>query len=190
MIALNFQKADLALLLYLSKFKENGGNKCGYILKPSFLLPENPEFLKKFNQITKILLITVISGQQLRPENENDVRDVVDPYVEVSLRGTAQDEKENFKPFRSNTIENNGFHPKFGLKCQFKMSCPALAMIVFKVFDQEVATKDMRIGWNAIPFGCMRSGFRLVPLLNSNLEIIEFSYLLVKIQFYNVVDEF
>ena len=36
-IALNLQTADLALLIYLSKFNENGGSECGYVLKPNFM---------------------------------------------------------------------------------------------------------------------------------------------------------
>jgi hypothetical protein len=36
-IALNFQTSDLSLLIYLSKFNENGGSESGYVLKPSFL---------------------------------------------------------------------------------------------------------------------------------------------------------
>jgi hypothetical protein len=65
-----------------------------------------------------------------------------------------------------------------------------LAFIVFKVFDQEITVKDRAIGWNAIPFGCMRAGFRLLPLLNSNLDEIEFAGLLCHVEFKEVVDEF
>ena len=92
-IALNMQTNDLSLLLYLAKFVENGGNECGYVLKPAFLRP-NPKkekYISDFKNIRKIVNILVISGQQLRPEDENDVKDVVDPYVEVSLRGILID---------------------------------------------------------------------------------------------------
>ena len=189
MIALNVQQPDYALLLYLSRFRENGDTKCGYILKPEFLLRQQPRYIREFSKICKILHITVISAQQLRPEKENDVRDVVDPYVEVSLRGTSFDEKENAKPYKSPVIENNGFNPQFALKCQFKLCCPEMVMIVFKVFDQEITINDMKIGWNAVPFGCLRPGFRIVPLLNSNLDVLEFSYLLVKVEIYDVIQE-
>ena len=37
-IALNFQTNDASLLLYLSRFMENGGIECGYALKPQFML--------------------------------------------------------------------------------------------------------------------------------------------------------
>ena len=190
MTALNFQTNDIALLLNMSKFLENGGVSCGYVLKPEFLRKEKPKYLKSFHKIHKILYLEIISGQQLRPENEEDVRDVVDPYVEVSLRGASIDEIENSKVFRSIVVQNNGFNPLFRLNCQFKLSCPELAFIIFKVFDQEITMTDRAIGWNAIPFGCMRAGFRLLPLLNSNLDEIEFAGLLCHVDFKEVVGEF
>lgn len=187
-IALNFQTLDLSLLLYMAKFKQNGGKCSGYVLKPSFLRPESPRFLSDFCEIQKVLYIEVISGQQLHPENENDVKDVADPYVEVSIRGASVDEKEN-KVFKSKVIENNGFNPIFGLKCVFKLTNPELAILVFKVFDREVGRKDRKIGWYAIPYECVRPGYRMVPLLDSNLNQMDFSYLLCKTMFREVVEE-
>jgi hypothetical protein len=189
MTALNFQTNDVSMLLYLGKFQENGGINCGYVLKPEFLRRDKPKYLKNFTKISKILYLEVISGQQLRPENEESVRDVVDPYIEVSLRGIAMDEKENPKTFKSIAVQNNGFNPKFELKCQFKISCPELAFVVFKVFDEEVAVKDVRIGWNAVPFSCLRPGFRILPLLNSNFDEIEFAELLCYVEMKEVVEE-
>ena len=184
MVALNVQTPDLPLMIYMSRFQENGGSGCGYLLKPECL---RKKYLKQFNSICKILCVEVISGQQLRPENEEDIRDVVDPYVEVFLRGIPADEKENSVVFKSKVVQNNGFHPIFQLNCQFKLNCPDLAVIVFRVFDEEVAVKDMRIGWNSIAVSCLRTGYRIIPLLNSNLNEIEFSCLLCKIEFKDVV---
>ena len=187
MVALNIQTVDLPLLLYMAKFQENGGNNCGYLLKPAHLLYENPKYLKSFLRIQKMVYIEVISGQQLRPEGDNNSRDVVDPYVEVSFRGIPLDEKENSKVFKSHVVDNNGFNPQFDLHCQFKLACPDFGMIIFKVFDQEIAKKDVKIGWNAVSVNCLRSGFRILPLLSSNLESIEFSCLLCKIEIKDVV---
>ena len=178
-IALNVQTPDIPLLLYFSKFIENGGKNCGYVLKPPFLQhnASTLKYIKDFKNIQKIINIKVISGQQLRPENENDVRDVADPYVEVNIRGSSKDEAEN-KSFRSITVKNNGFNPIFNLECSFKITCPDICLIVFKVFDEEGGLKkNERIGWYSIPFHCIREGYRIVPLLNSNLKSIEFSYL-------------
>lgn len=190
LIALNVQTHDNSLLLYFSKFMENGGSNSGYVLKPKFMLhnAENVKYIKDFKKIKKILNIKVISGQQLRPEDENDVRDVADPYVEVSLRGCAKDEAENPKNFKSITVKNNGFNPIFNLECDFKIYCPDLCLIVFKVFDEEGSLqKDMKLGWYSIPFNCMREGYRIIPLLNSHLNIIEFSYLFCHISIQDVI---
>jgi len=180
LIALNVQTADISLLIYFSKFMENGGNSSGYVLKPSFLLSNATDikYIKDFKNVRKILNIKIISGQQLRPEDENDVQDVADPYVEVFLRGSDRDEADNPKTFKSIMVKNNGFNPIFDLQCTFKISCPELCVIGFKVFDQEGGLKkDMRLGWYAIPFPCIREGYRIIPLLNSNLKTIEFSCL-------------
>ena len=189
MIALNVQTADIPLLLYFGKFIENGGKNCGYVLKPSFFLHDSNEnkYIKDFKTLNKVLNITVISGQQLRPENENHVKDVADPYVEVNLRGSAKDEAENNKVFKSIMVKNNGFNPVFNLKCSFKIFCPDLCMIVFKIFAQGGLKKDMRLGWYSIPFHCIRQGYRVIPLLNSNLKPIEFSYLFCFLEIKDVV---
>lgn len=187
MVALNIQTVDLPLLLNMAKFQENGGSNCGYLLKPAHLLYESHRYLKSFTRIQKLVYIEVISGQQLRPEGDNNSRDVVDPYVEVSFRGIPLDEKENSKVFKSHVVDNNGFNPQFNLQCQLKLACPDLGMIIFKVFDQEIAKKDVKIGWNAVSVNCLRSGFRILPLLCSNLEPIEFSCLLCKIEIKDVV---
>lgn len=190
LIALNVQTADNPLLLYFSKFMENGGANCGYVLKPPFLLHDasGEKYLKDFKKVKKVLNIKIISGQQLRPEDENDVRDVADPYVEVNLRGVARDESENNKTFKSITVKNNGFNPIFNLECDFKIYCPDLCLIVFKVFDEESGLKkDLKLGWYAIPFTCIREGYRIIPLLNSNLKPIEFSYLFCYISIQDVI---
>jgi len=187
MIALNVQTVDLPLLLYMSKFRENGGANCGYLLKPQYLLNETQSYIRKFTQIRKIICLEVITGQQLRPENEEDVRDVVDPYVEVLMRGIPVDEKENVKVYKSQIVNNNGFNPSFNLQCQFKLYCPDMAMIIFKVFDQELTKKDVKIGWNAVSVGCLRVGYRTVPLMNSHLNEIEFSCLFCKVEIKDVV---
>lgn len=127
-----------------------------------------------------MLCIEVISGQQLRAEEENDAGDSVDPFVEISLRGSPIDERENPKTFKSKVFPNNGFNPIFDLQTEFKIFCPESVFIIFKVFYQKLAM-DQKIGWNAVPFNCMRPGYRMVPLLNSKLNLIKFSCLLCNV---------
>lgn len=189
MVALNIQTPDLPLLIYMSKFQENGGIGCGYLLKPEFMRKNKAKYIKDFKKISKILCINIISGQQLRPEKEEDIRDVVDPYVEVSIRGIPVDEKENSKVFKSKVVYNNGFNPRFDLQCQFKLACPENAFVIFKVFDEEIGIRDLKIGWNAVPYGCLRPGYRILPLMNSKLNTIMFSCLFCKVELKDVMLE-
>ena len=143
--------------------------------------------MKDFNRIVSTVNITVISAQQLRPEDENDYNDVADPYVELFLLGSPQDEMENSKTFKSVTIKNNGFNPIFNMECNFKIYCPESIFFIFKVFDEENGLKkDCKLGWYCIPMNCLRSGYRIVPLFNSKMNFIEFSYLFCKVEI-NVV---
>jgi len=124
----------------------------------------------------------------LRPENEEDYKDIVDPFVEVCLKGSPLDEKENAKVFRSHVVTNNGFNPRFDMETEFKLYCPDSSFVVFKVFYQKLA-KDLKIGWNAVPFNCLRPGYRIISLLNSKLNPIEFSCLLCKVDIKDVILE-
>ncbi len=85
-------------------FTENG--KCGYVLKPEILrdptLNFNP-FITKTMKNKKLLEIKIISAIQL-PQNENLVRDISDPYVEISVFGVGADLCEK----KTRTVNNNG----------------------------------------------------------------------------------
>lgn len=189
MVALNVQTCDIELLIYLSKFLENGGSSCGYVLKPEFYLKysQNPKYLKEFRLIKKILVISILSGQQLGSGDQNNYKDPIDPYVEVSLRGISVDDEENSKIYKTNVIKDNGFNPIFELECQFKIACPELAFLIFQVFSEDQGLiKHKRLGWYSIPFTCIRQGYRLVPLYNDSLNIIEYSCLLCKVEIKDV----
>ena len=179
---MNVQTNDIPLLIYLCKFAENGGEKCGYLLKPDFMLHNVVAQIvpSSFTKPQMLLEMKIISGQKLQPEDENDVRDIVDPYIEISLRGTKLDE-ENCKTVKSLVIKNNGFNPVFNLYCKYKICCPEMAMLVFQVFDKDLVN-DTKLGWYAIALNCIRPGYRLIPLLNSKLELIPFSYLFAYIK--------
>lgn len=55
MIALNMQTPDLPLLLYISRFRQNGGRFSGYVLKPDYLLRESHRYIKDFTKITNVI---------------------------------------------------------------------------------------------------------------------------------------
>lgn len=66
-IALNLQTPDRAHYLLHSKFLENGGSTCGYLLKPEWMLSssKNPRVPSSFDTPMFELDLTVISGQKV-----------------------------------------------------------------------------------------------------------------------------
>ncbi|EGR28562.1 phosphatidylinositol-specific phospholipase x domain protein [Ichthyophthirius multifiliis] len=177
-VALNFQTNDFPMFLNLSKFQENGGISCGYVLKH--------KYMQQNYKVRKILQIQIISGQQLRPDNyENDTFDVVDPYVQIFIRGTQKDEKNN-KPRKTRIISDNGFHPIWNSKIfEFKLRCPELSLLIFRVMDSDILL-DTQLGQYALPVDTIRPGYRIVPLRNKALDFQENSCILVKINIQDV----
>ncbi|EGR29964.1 phospholipase eta 2, putative [Ichthyophthirius multifiliis] len=180
-IALNFQTNDFFLLLYLSIFQQNGDIKCGFVLKPQYMLKyeKNPQYPFMMSQVRKIIKIKVISASQLIYENQDS--DIMDPYVEVSVWGSELD-RENNQTKITNYVNNNGFHPIFeDNEFTFQFVCPEIAQVIFKVKDSDYG-KDVTIGQFAIPVNCIRQGYRIVQLRNSQLNFFQNSFILVHIQ--------
>lgn len=181
-IALNFQTNDLNLQIYLSKFMTNGGVNCGYVLKPEFMLKncKKPKYPKDFTTPAFKIILTIISGNQFKPLKKND-RDIIDPFVEVNLKGLPIEEKNN-KVCKTKVVQNNGFNPQFGDVFTFDVYCPELAILVFQVWDQDNMSNE-KVGTYAIPVDCMRTGYRIVPLKNEvDFKFIDFSYVFCHIE--------
>jgi phosphatidylinositol phospholipase C delta len=190
-VALNFQTGDEPMLLNYAKFNVNGGTNSGYVLKPKFLRSDalkNPgiaKYPKDFTQPCKKLTVKVICGQQLRPSNFN-AKEVIDPQVEVKIKGLEIDETHNAIQ-TTPVVKDNGFHPVWAnsnkessYTFEFKLCAPEFAYVVFNVWDQDSMGKD-RVGWYAIEFEHLLQGYRVVPILNSQLKAIPYSYLLCHI---------
>lgn len=56
---------------------------------------------------------------------------------------------------------------------EFQIFCPDLAMLVL-----QVTLGANLIGWYSVPVRCIRQGYRTIPMLDSNLEIIKQCFLL------------
>ncbi|KAL4503015.1 hypothetical protein ABPG72_014244 [Tetrahymena utriculariae] len=200
-IALNFQTCDYPMLMYLSKFQQNGGIFSGYILKPKYLrhnhieqanqddhrlcgdLSKNKNTLLKypsdFVKQIKEIKITIISGQCLKRE-EDDSKSF-NPFIEVSLKGTEIDENNN-KTQKTKSINNNTFHPIFNSSpITFKVACPEFAMISFQVFSNGIIKNELFAQY-ALDFECIRQGYRIIPLWDKELKKIEHGMLLAHIE--------
>ena len=188
MAALNFQTSGESMLLNYAKFAKNGN--IGYTLKPTFMLsntithPELANYPHKMVNPQMNISITVISGQHLSNEGEISGGDIVDPYVEIKLRGTDADEALN-TIYKTPVIEDNGFNPWWSQKEEcihhFKISAPEFATLIFKVFDKNMA-RDEKLGWYAIEVNDIQAGYRVIPVLDSKFKPIKHCYLFVHIK--------
>lgn len=58
---------------------------------------KNPEYPSQFTKVKQKILIKIVSAQYLRHEIETDVKNVINPFVEVFLKGSNIDEQKNIK---------------------------------------------------------------------------------------------
>lgn len=175
---------DLAVLANFSKFQENGGCNSGFLLKPASFLQEVFMEESKTTEVYKakmFLNITILSASQLKSSENNKP---VSPFIEIGLKGCDFDEQNN-KIYRTKTVLNNGFNPIFddNVLCEFSICQPELTVVYFQVWDQGHELEESRLlGWYAVPVNCIRGGFRVVPLRDLYLAIIDKSVLFCKVE--------
>ena len=177
---------DVSILANFSKFQENGGVSCGYLLKPLGLLhnaKEEEEVKEEGSMKPKLFLnITILSGSQLKSSTN---KKTISPYVEIGLIGGVSIDEQSNKIYRTNVVENNGFNPIFDEKisCEFEIFNPELTVIYLQVWDEEETQLETKfIGWYGVPVTCIRPGLRIVPLKDQSLAVIDRSALLCKVE--------
>ncbi|XP_039700714.1 1-phosphatidylinositol 4,5-bisphosphate phosphodiesterase delta-4 isoform X1 [Pteropus medius] len=155
MVAMNVQTAGLEMDIYDGLFRQNGG--CGYVLKPEFLRdtqssfhPERP--IGPFK--AKILLIQVISGQQLPKVDQTKEKAIIDPLVRVEIFGIRPDTSRQ----ETSYVENNGFNPHWGQTLCFRVLVPELALLRFVVKDYNWKSRNDFVGQYTLPWTCMQQG--------------------------------
>ena len=74
LIAMNTQIEDKHQFYLHSKFLENGGPKCGYLLKPTWMMGSCLEsmYASSFEKPTHNIKLTVLSGQKILLVNHKD----------------------------------------------------------------------------------------------------------------------
>ncbi|CAD5219079.1 unnamed protein product [Bursaphelenchus xylophilus] len=177
--ALNYQTPGLMMDLQEGKFAANGG--CGYVLKPPIMQDEVFSPVDKMPFAPQVLHLRIISGQQLpRPRGSTAKGDSTDAFVVVEIFGIPADCAEE----RTKTIRNDSFNPNFDESFQFEVCIPEIALVRFLVLDDDYIGDDF-IGQYTIPFECLQSGYRHIPLLNNEGEPLENSTLFVHIAITN-----
>jgi hypothetical protein len=189
MSALNFQTYDEAMLLNYAKFLDNG---CGYVLKPFYYrysakeeeITERKQYYpRNVTTAKKELSITVISGQQLRfaekknEEGEKQDNQTINPLVKVTLRGHPSDDG---KSLSTKVMKGNAFNPVWNETFRSPIYYPDFLFVKFEVMSSGMLS-DTQVAQYAIPFNCMRTGYRIVPLLSQKLIPIKYAYLFVHI---------
>ncbi|XP_068197191.1 1-phosphatidylinositol 4,5-bisphosphate phosphodiesterase delta-1-like isoform X2 [Antennarius striatus] len=178
-VALNFQTSCSDMDVNQGRFLVNG--RSGYVLKPAFMREVDTEF----DPITltrgpwlqpKTLHVMVISAQQL-PKVNNKKSSIVDPLVKVQIHGVPADANEK----TTNYIENNGFNPAWNESFQFQVLVPDLALVRFAVRDHDSTSDDEFVGQYTLPFSSLKMGYRHVPLLNKNGDLLHCTGLFVHI---------
>jgi hypothetical protein len=162
MVALNYQSNDESMCLQHGFFSDNGG--CGYLLKPSFLLDNQPYDPKGKG---KHLELHIISGQHL-PKEKDYIQDtdIVDPYVEVFTYGIDCD----YSKSRTPSVRDNGLNPIWDYRINLDISCPELCLIIFEVRDEDRYGPSTFLGQACIPFSTLQLGYRHIKLKEKNGE--------------------
>ncbi|XP_042209037.1 1-phosphatidylinositol 4,5-bisphosphate phosphodiesterase delta-4-like isoform X3 [Homarus americanus] len=153
-VALNMQTEDKANFYNDAVFSTNG--KCGYVLKPDILLKKEPYSPTELSdRYTKIVRVTVLSGQHL--PNSVKKGDIVDPYVQVKVRGHPLDKQKQ----RSKVVKNNGFNPVWNETLELSIKVPQVSLVYFSLRDESLA-RDPVLGLCCIPFRSISTGYRFV----------------------------
>ncbi|XP_032387062.1 1-phosphatidylinositol 4,5-bisphosphate phosphodiesterase delta-1 isoform X2 [Etheostoma spectabile] len=169
-VALNFQTTCTDMDVHQGRFLVNG--KSGYILKPAFMRDRDTEFdpitLTRGDWLKpKTLHVMVISAQQLPKVNQKK-SSIVDPLVKVAVYGVPTDNAEK----ETSHVKNNGFNPEWNETFQFDVYVPELALVRFTVEDYDFASDNEFIGQYTLPFNSLKMGYRHVPLLNRNGDVL------------------
>jgi len=164
-VALNYQTNDRQNLLNRAMFRGNGG--CGYILKPRYLReaalsfsPSTTSGLERAEFPCLHLTVEILSGQHIPRPNNSEGGEVIDPYVEVRIRGHQEDFERPSNQHVTKHVHNNGFSPSWRETFEFWLTAPELAFLDIKVKDHSKSNKDHHLGSFAARVQDIQEGYR------------------------------
>ena len=112
------------------------------------------------------LTIRLISGQHLPNASEREAKQIIEPFVKLSMYGHPTDQKT----WESSVVHKNGLNPVWDEKVQFTVGLEDLAILEFKVMNKVVVGKvdienlDDTLGSYAIAVPMMKQGYRNILL--------------------------
>lgn len=184
MVAMNYQTPGLMMDLNAGWFRQNGG--CGYVLRPAIMRDEVSYFSANTREAfpgisAQLLHLKIISGQNLpKPKGSGAKGDVVEPYVCAEIHGIPADCVEK----RTKTVLQSGDNPVFEETLEFQVNLPELAILRFMVLDDDYIGDEF-IAQYTIPFECLQTGYRHVPLQSLSGESLPNATLFVHVAITN-----
>jgi len=79
---------------------------------------------------------------------------------QVEVHGVPADRNSS----KTRVVQNNGFNPSWNETMQFTVTCPQLALVMFRVLDDMPAAKNETIAQYCLPVRCLQTGYRMMEL--------------------------
>uniref|UniRef100_A0A3B5KLN1 Phosphoinositide phospholipase C n=1 Tax=Xiphophorus couchianus TaxID=32473 RepID=A0A3B5KLN1_9TELE len=136
----------------------NTGCQIGKSSTPGILEQTSGQMVYIFSVV---LVLKVISAQQLPKPEWDKPSSIVDPQVLVEIHGVPID---NIKK-KTHHVDNNGFNPRWDCTFNFTVHVPDLALVRFVVEDHDYTSSNDFLGQFTLPFTSLRTGYRHVRLL-------------------------
>ena len=84
----------------------------------------------------------ILSGQHIPRPNNSEKGEVIDPYVEVKVRGHLDDYSNESNRHETKPVRNNGFSPSWREKFEFYLTAPEIAFLEFKVRSERERERE------------------------------------------------
>ena len=83
---------------------------------------------------------------------------------------------------QTEVVNDNGFHPVWNATLPtFTVSCPDLALVMFRVVDAESSHNDVMVAQYCLPFNCIQSGYRMIALRDPKGNVVGATSLFVHV---------
>lgn len=163
LVALNYQTGDLPYHINFGKFLENG--RCGYVLKPEYMIHEDVMKATAMIQKTIRLVITIISASRIPKPRGAQNGEIIDPYIMIYLNSPYGTQLQ--QEVRTRTVNDNGFNPVWNQTFTFTVQSPDLSYLTFHVLDEDVLSSEF-IAFSSLSLSCLRTGFRSLQLYDAH----------------------
>ena len=80
--------------------------------------------------------------------------------LQIEIHGIPADKKVVW----TETVQNNSFNPVWNETKQFRITCPDLALVLFRVADNRFLKRDPTVAQYCLPMRCMQPGYRMIAL--------------------------